>query len=232
MTTTGPIEDRNWPEKLTARVIDRADGAPRLHGFDVQSDLARHYTFAETLLIALTAEAPDAATGKAFEVAMTFTSPTSIAEAPAHAATLARICGARTSGILAVTATTLAEQARSLCDDIEPAIPRLLIGSLNGMASKLAARDEAERAAVGRLRVALGDYVRRVPSIGYDLRLDVALVAVLLACGLRRREQIEAAICIARLAPAYAEATAATPGDHRSYPLDLPNFVYAEAHAS
>jgi hypothetical protein len=223
---TGPIEDRQWPQKLTAHVVDDSGGSPRLHGFDVQGDLARHYSFSETLLVALTADAPDAATGRAFEVALTFASTTSVAEAPAHAATLARICGAQSSAILAVAATILGEQARSLCDELEPAIPRLLIGSLNGMTAALTARSESERAAVQRLREALGEFVRNVPSIGYDIRLDVAIVAVLVACGLRRREHIEAAFVIARLGVAFAEALATTPGDHRSYPLDLPSFRY------
>jgi len=226
MTTSGPIEDRVWPEKLLARALEDDGETPRLHGFDIQTDLARHYSFAETLLIALTGDAQDEATGKAFEVAMNFASATSVAEAPAHVATLARICGARTSAILAVAATTLSEQARTLCDELEPAIPRLHIGSLNGMAPSLTARNERERNGVARLRVALGDFVKRVPSLGYDLRLDVAIVAVLIACGLRKREQIEAAYCIARLGATYVEALATPPGDHRSYPLDLPNFVY------
>ncbi len=232
MKTNGPIEDRAWPENLLARVVEDSGDGPRLHGFDVQCDLAKHYSFAETLLVALTGDAPDAAAGKAFEVAMTFASATSIAEAPAHVATLARICGAKTSAIFSVGATTLAEQARALLDELEPAIPRLLIGSLNGMAAVLSARSDAERASVERLRDALGAFVRSVPAIGYDLRLDVAMVAVFIACGLRRREQIEAAFCIARLGSVYAEALATTPGDHRSYPLDLPNFVYEAGVAS
>ncbi|HEY1956460.1 MAG TPA: hypothetical protein VGH28_12635 [Polyangiaceae bacterium] len=228
--TTGPIEDRDWPTHLRARIVEPGP-APRLHGFDVQNDLARHYRFGESVLIALTGEAPDEAAGRAFDVAMIFGSAISVLEAPAHAATLARVCGARTSGIQAVAATTLAERARKIYDDLEPAIPRLVVGSLNGMAARLAPRSEAERDAVGRLRRALGAFVARVPALGYDLGLDAALLAVLLACGVRTREQIECALCVAGLATTCAEAFAATPGDHRSYPLDLPKFVYEEARS-
>lgn len=225
--TTGPIEDLEWPTRIRARVVEPGT-APRVHGFDVQNDLARHYRFGETILIALTGEAPDEATGRAFEIAMIFGSAISVLEAPAHAAMLSRVCGARPSGIEAVAATTLAERARSIYDELEPAIPRLLVGSLNGMAPRLAPRSAAEREAVGRLRTALGAFASRMPALGYDLNLDAAILAVLLACGLRNREPIECALCVAGIATTCAEAFAATPGDHRSYPIDLPKFVYED----
>jgi hypothetical protein len=228
--STGPIEDGAWPTRLLGRVV--APGAePRLSGFGIQSDLARHYRFGEVILVALTGEPPDEVAGRAFDVAMIFASAVSVLDAPAHAAVLARICGAEPGAILAVAATALAERARCIFESLESAIPRLVTGSLDDLPSELAARSETEREAVARLRAALGDFLPRVPALGYDLHLDAALVAVLLASGLRTREQVVSALAIAGLATACAEGFAATPGDHRTYPIDVPKFVYEEAPA-
>jgi hypothetical protein len=222
----GPIESHEWPAKLAAHVVEPC-ASPRIHGFDVQQDLARHYTPTDIAFLALTSDLPvDAETSRALEVALAFLAPTSVAEPPAHAASLAQICGARPAGVVSIAAVTLAEQARVLYDEHAAIIPRLLVGSLNGAAASVAARDGEERAAVERLRDALGTFARRVPALGYDLRLDTAIVAVLLACGLRTREQLEVIVTVARLPAACAEAFAWKQGDLRAYPLDLPHFEY------
>lgn len=224
--TSAPIEAQQWPQTLSAHVVEPGS-APRIHGFDVQADLARHYGASDIAFVALTGDLPiDAATSRALEVAIAFLAPASIADPPAHAGALARICGARIAGVLAVTAVALAEQARVLYEAHEAVIPRLLIGSLNGMAASFAARDDQERAAVQRLRDALGPFCARVPALGFDLRVDTAIFAVLLACGLRTREQLEVIVTCARLPVACAEALAWTPGDLRAYPMDMPRFEY------
>jgi hypothetical protein len=226
--SSGPIEAQPWPKQLRASVT-RPGHEPLLCGFDVQADLARHYSFAEVVLIALTGDAPTPDVGRAFEVALTFLAPASIAEAPAHATSIARLCGARVAGVVGVAATALAEQARVLLDAHEKVVPRLIIGSLNGMAGEYAAQSDDERAAVERLRLALGAFCKRVPALGYDLKLETALIAVMLACGLRKREQLEVVISMARLPAACAEALTWEPGNLRAYPMDLPSFTYAGA---
>src|SRR5262245_62268100 len=95
----GPIEDNPWPSKLTARVVSPGP-RPVLHGYDVQGDLAQHYGFGEVLLLALTGTPPDAERGHDFDVALIFLAPISIAEAPVHAASLARLCRAAPSGLV------------------------------------------------------------------------------------------------------------------------------------
>lgn len=222
----GPIESQEWPATLAAHVVEPGT-SPRIHGYDVQNDLARHYSPTDIAFLALTSDLPvDAETSRALEVAMTFLAPASVAEPPAHAASLAQICGARPAGVVSVAAVALAEQARVLYDEHAAIIPRLVIGSLNGSAKTVASRDDEERAAVQRLRVALGSFTRRVPSLGYDLRLDTAILAVLLACGIRTREQVEVVVTLARLPAACAEAFGWKPGDLRAYPMDLPRFEY------
>jgi len=224
---SGPIEEQQWPQRLIAHVT-QPSSEPRIHGFDVQRDLARHYSFAEVVLVALTGSAPTAEVGRAFEIALTFLSPTTVNEAPAHATCLARICGTRTAGLVGVAAIALAEQARALLDVHDNVLPKLLIGSLNGMASQFVSRDAAEREAVQRLRDMLNGFCTQVPAIGYDLRLETAIIAVMLACGLRKREQIEIAISMARLPTVCAEALSWEPGNLRAYPMALPSFAFEE----
>ena len=221
----GPIERQRWPERLPGHAVEPGD-EPRLHGFDVQSDLARHYSASELMLIALLGDAPSSDVGRALDVALAFAAPVSVAEAPAHAAAISRLCGARTAGIVGVAAVALAEGARVLVDEHEAALPHLLVGSLGPEPSRFTARDDADRAAVRRLRVALGPFSPRVPAFEQDLRLDTAIVAVLLACGLRTREQLEIALVWGRLPVTCAEALAWKPGDLRAYPMDLPRFRY------
>ena len=216
----GPIEDKALPPTLQARVV--ATGPrPRIHGYDVHGDVARHYGFVDALLLALTGDLPDDAVSRAFGVAMTFASAVTVAEGPSHAAVVARVCGPRAASVVAVAAMGLAEQARALLDRHEVILPKLAIGSLNGSAAKFAARDDDERAAVERLREALGTFASRVPAIGYDVALDTALIATLMACGLRSREKLEVAFTVARLGTACAEALTWQPGDLRGYPMDV-----------
>lgn len=223
----GPIEDRVWPEKIAARVVEPGAN-PRLHGYDVRSDLAHHYGFVDVVLLALTGEL-DPARARAFEIALTFASPASVREAPGHAAMLARLCGARPAGVVSVAATGLAEQSRSILAEHEVILARLATGSLNGLAERFAARDEGERAAVVDLRAALGPLCALVPALGYDLRLDTALLAVFVACGLRDPERLELALTFARLPAACAEAFATPVGAFTSYPMNMPPFVYRPA---
>ena len=81
---TGPLDAAEWPEKLTARVVT-AGARPRLHGYDVEADLARHYSFTEMVLLSLTGNLPTAQEARAFDVALQFAAPVSVQEAPTHA---------------------------------------------------------------------------------------------------------------------------------------------------
>jgi len=225
MSQQGPIEDKALPERLPAHVVS-APREPRLHGYDVESDLARHYRFLDGAFLALTGELPSDDASRALEIVGLFALPTYVGRAPAHTAAVARVCGPKTSSMIAAAAIALAEDARVLLDEHESVLPKLVIGSLNGSAARLAARDDEERASVGRLRAALGGLVTLAPAIRYDVRLDTAIIAVLMGCGLRAREQIESMLVTLRLPAVCAEGLAWRPGDLRGYPMDLPRFEY------
>jgi hypothetical protein len=71
---SGPIEQQKWSEHLEAHVVDDR-GPLRVHGYDVESDLARHYRFSDVVYLTLTGELPDDARSRAFEIALCFLLP-------------------------------------------------------------------------------------------------------------------------------------------------------------
>jgi hypothetical protein len=221
----GPIDDADWPDKLTARVVTPGP-RPAIHGYDVEGDVATHYSFAETVLLALTGELPAATHGRAFEIALQFAAPAPVNEAPTHAAVLARICCGTTSSILGTAAIALAEQARVLVSEHRAWI-ELLSGSIASVPPECCAASEGERASVERLRRALRDTVE-VPALALDVGRFAALVAVFHACGLTRPRQIECALVMAKLPVATAEALATPAGSFRRYPVLLPPIAYTD----
>jgi hypothetical protein len=221
-----PLDEAPWPAKLAARVI--APGPlPAIHGYDVETDLARHYSFAETVLLALTGELPTAEQGRAFEVTLQFAGPAPIHEAPTHAAVLARICAGTTSSIQGTAAIALAEQARVLISRHRAWIQALSgdVGSAPGNGYRAAS--DAERACVERLRRALRNTID-VPALAHEVSRSAAIIAALHACGLRTAPQLECALVLAKLPIAVAEALATPAGSYKDYPLLLPPIAYTE----
>ncbi len=218
----GPVESREWPEELTARAVSTSAG-PRLFGYAVETDLAKHYGFADTMLLALIGELPDDAHARAFEIAMTFASAMPVNEAPIHASMLARTCGVRPGGTLAIGLLSLGE--------VSDAALRAIGTSLDDAATdgplpvELRAADDDERSSVARLRT-LVDGILVVPALRRDPSKTVAIVAVMRACGLRTPFQLSAALSIARLPSVLAEAVSTKVGDFKSYPMDVPHFEY------
>lgn len=225
---TGPLDEAAWPEKLTARVVTPGP-RPRLHGYDVEGDLARHYSFVDAALLALTGSLPTPERSRAFDVALQFAAPVSAREAPVHAAILARICAATTSQMQGVSAIGLGEQARTVLathrawldalSEPYPTVPKV--------PEQLRPVDEGERESVERLRRALRGTLA-VPALAQDLGRDAALLAVLHACGLRTAETIECALVLARLPVAMAEALSTPAGSYRQYPVQLPPIAYTQ----
>jgi hypothetical protein len=222
----GPLDDVDWPSKLAARVV--SPGArPMLHGYDIEEDLARHYSFAEVVLLALTGEPPSPQTGRAFEIALVFASPVAVSEAPSHAAVVARACAASVNQIQSVAAIALSEQTRVTLEEHRGWLA-LLSGPLPAeLPGAWRPRSEEERASVGLLRQALQGTIE-VPVLAFDPGRTAALLAVFHGCGLRSQERIECALAWARLPLAMAEALATKPGSHLQYPVMLPDIRYTE----
>jgi hypothetical protein len=216
----GPIDSRTWPKELIANAVT-VGPHPRLFGYDVEGDLAAHYRFSDLIYVSLTGELPDDARSRAFEVALCFAAPLSVREAPVHAAVLARLCGARPGGVLSVAGLTLAEHAGTFV-----ALVNDVLETRSGeLPPELQAQDEDERAAVASL-VRLLDGVFDVPVLRADPSREVAIIAVLRACGLTSTFQLTSVLTLARLPGTLAEASKIKPGDFGTYPIDTPHFEY------
>jgi hypothetical protein len=222
----GPIDVELWPSTLAARVVE-AGPAPRIHGYDVEGDLARHYSFAEITLTALTGAVPERGHGRAFEIALAFLAPVPVSEAPGHAAGLARLIGADASGVISGAAMGLAERARSLVSAHTELVAWLDAGG-GSVPPSTQSDDPNDASAVARLRDALAETGASFPLLNTRPTLLAALIAVLHGVGLTDMPRIEAALAFAGLPATLAEAFAVKPFAFFSYPMDLPAFRYVE----
>ena len=224
---SGPLEETTFPETLTARVVTPGS-EPRLHGYDVERDLALHYGTHELLLLSLTGELPTAEAAALFAVASAFLAPVSVAHASTHATVLARLCGAATSTTIGTAAIGLGEQARVMLDEHE-ALLRWLEHPDGALPDRFRATPASERESVERLVAALERKGLSVPCLREGPTRDAALIAVLHAAGVTRRELLEAAIVTVRLPVALAEAFGESVANFRRYPTNLPLFRYEES---
>jgi hypothetical protein len=222
----GPVEVADWPDRLSARVTTPG-ASPRLHGYEVEGDLARHYGAVELLLLTLTGELPDPGRARAAEIALAFLAPVSVAHASAHGAVLARLCGATTSATVGASAVGLAEQARFLLDRHD-ALLAWLAAPAAELPSQHRSESATETASVTRLRALLEPTGLDVGWFSLGPTRDAALLGVLYGCGLRRRELLEAALVVARLPVVVAEAFAEKAANFANYPTDLPAYRYED----
>lgn len=222
----GPIDVELWPSALAARVVEPGPG-PRIHGYGVEDDLARHYSFAEITLTALTGATPEHGRGRAFEIALAFLAPVPVSEAPGHAAGLARLIGADSSGIISGAAMGLAERARYLVSEHAELLAWLDAGT-GPVPGSTQSDDPNDDGAVARLRDALAETGENFAILATRPTLTAALIGVLHGVGLTDPARIEAALAFAALPVTVAEAFAVKPFAFFTYPMDLPAFRYVE----
>ena len=225
----GPFEEHPWPERLKGRVTT-VGPAPRIHGYDVQADLAQNYSFSEVTLLALTGELPADDVGRAFQVALVFLTPAPVSEAPANAATLAQMAAARPNCVLAVGAVALSEQAKFIVAQHAVLLEWLgrQVEADSPFPEAFRAQSPDERAEVTRLRALLPSGFA-ASALDADPTLMASLIAVLYQCGLRHVQQLESAIMLARLCTVAAEAFSTKRGTYRDYPFRLPEYLYTGA---
>ena len=200
-----PINAVDWPDKLPARVVEEGR-APRLQGYEVDGDLARHYHFADVVFLALTGELPKEKTSGLFERILILLSPANAGSAATHAAGVSRLCGASEAAVFATSAGLLAQTAAS------------------GEVSHLGWEEPALEEALARLFEEEGfevPWTRGVPA-------SEAVASALEACGLTSEQQRVAAVAIGALPASIAEALAWRRGGFKTYPMNLPAFRYEE----
>lgn len=218
---TGPIEEHDWPEKLTAHVVTSDE--QRIHGYSVVDDLVRHYGFAEVSFLSLVGELPDDATGRAVDGLLTLLAPVSAGTAAVHAGIVARLQGATPSAVASVAALGLGELAEQTVHEHGALFGWLDADRPGAPPPQYRCDDSSEQARVHEALAALG-----LPNeLGHGLNYTAALLAGLHYCGLSP-EQIQACLIVARLPVAIAEALAVRPGSFRDYPMRLPELVYEE----
>jgi hypothetical protein len=198
-----------------------------MHGYDVEGDVARHYRFSDVVLLALTGELPSDDQSIAFDTAMTFLAPLSIAEAPTHVAALAHITGSRSSAIVGVSAIALAERARTVVAD-SAALLAWLATPGSTLDAPFQTESPGERESVQRLREALAARGVRIAALDASLSREAALVTTLWFAGLTRPDQLEAALVTAALPGVVAEAPFHGVASFREYPMQLPPFQYED----
>ncbi len=220
--TDGPVERAPWSPVLEAFAIDAA--GTRVHGYDVEADLARHYRFSDVVLLSLTGELPDDARSRAFEIALTLLLPMSVARAPAHATLLAGHCSGPPSVILATAAATLADDVA----DLAAVDVAALEASEGPLPDALRATSPEENAHVDRLRELLAGGLE-VPLLARQPSRELALIAVLRACGLDTPLRLAGAVAMARIPSLVAEASPRGLTDFiTKYPMGTPAVAYEE----
>jgi len=193
----------------------------------VQQDLAEYYSLAEVQLLALTGEPPSTETGRAFEVALIFLTPTTVAEAPVHAAGLARLCGSPTAGTLSTGAMTLVQQAAHELEHLD-SLQAWLAQARGDLPKRFISEDAAETRAVERFRRALPKDTASHRIFLHRPLLMAAIAAVLIGCGLTRPDQLTTVWLTARLPGMSAETFHVMPGSFEHYPMHLPPYRYEE----
>ena len=222
----GPLETAPFPDQLKARVVTPGE-QPRIHGYDVQSDLARNYSPSEVAFLAVTGELPAPEVAAALDVILVFASPVSVAHAPTHAAVLAQLCGAPATSVISVAAIGLAEQVRHLIDEHEQ-LMEWLDAPTGPLPAQFRSESPEEVRAVGELHLGLRAARLEVPVLSRHLTTNAAVLAALHACGLARRQHVELFLVWTRLPIVVAEALAEHEGNFKNYPANLPRFVYQE----
>ncbi|MEO7109685.1 MAG: hypothetical protein ABI183_04520 [Polyangiaceae bacterium] len=234
MTTeklTGPIEDQTWAQRLQSHVVT-PEAAPRINGYDVENDLAKHYNFADTMMLCVLGDLPSDANRRAIEIALQFAAPLSVAHAPTHAGMLTRLCGGTRSASFGAGALTLAEDARWLVEQHEPWLAWLK-NPEGAPPAQFVARNIEERASVTTLRNAIRRTGATVPALDLDaacVTKSAAILSVFWSCGAQTPAQLELLFVLARFACVGAEILATRPAQFRTYPIDLPPFRFEAPH--
>lgn len=226
----GPFDREAWPERLTAHVVSPGP-EPRIHGYAVAGDLARHAGLADVAWLTVRGELPSPEQRAAFEAALILLAPVHVGQAPTHAALLSRIAGAPGHTTVAIGAVGLGEQAASERAALVPWLA-WLDGAAGGEVPAAARADDAgadARAAQawldGQMRLWFGPD-RGLPAA--PLHRVACAHALLHRLGLRDALVVDALVVWARLLPVIAEAGCARPGAVRSYPARLPDLQYVD----
>lgn len=220
----GWFSSPQFATQLEARVVDHSGADARIHGYQVIGDLARHFSYSEVLLLALTGREPDETRSELFRIAMIALSPIGVGSAPCHLGILAHIVSRSYVSSLAAAAIALAERAASC------------LAERRGLLERLRAKAAPEAEELGPVqRSVLDDDVLVLLSMHSQLarrpwfvNLDrlTALIVVLYECGLEDDWKLESALFHAWSPCMMAEMGPRGNDPLESYPVNVPRFKY------
>lgn len=229
-TRTGPFEESSWPTRLRAAVVEPTPH-PRLHGYDLERDLAHHYTLAESMLLALCGAAPSEREGRVFEAVLVFASACPVNEAPTHAAVLARSIGAPVASAIGAGFMVACEASRAMLSEHEALLRWLCDGGAAGgdpaeVPACALSTDPRDAEAVAELRALLHEIGAPAMVPSTSMSRSAAIITIMWSCGLRSEDQLLVALSWAKLLSIGAEACAASRGGLTNFPARLPDFRY------
>lgn len=219
----GPVESLPTAQTLPARVVSPGP-SPRVHGYDVQSDLSVNYSVADVAFLALTGELPGDHVGRALDVVALFVGPLCVSVAPTHAATLTQLCGAPPRAVVSMAALGLSERAQAIVSEHANFLSWL--DAPSGPPPAIALANDTGEAATTRLCAALRATADQIPALRHPLTLSAGAIATLHWCGLRTVGALVAFFAWASMPFVCAEALTMKAGNFRDYPLLLPDFTY------
>lgn len=207
-------------------VIDAQDGDPRLHGYAIGGDLARHYNFAEVLYLALCGDFPTPGQVRMFEVALAGAMMITVGDASVHGARLAQHLAHASQNPAAVVPASFVGTAEMSRTQVEEH-PELFVwlADPTGPVPREALAAEPDPF-VELLRAGLPDELGLNELFDAQPTLIAAVIGMLWACGLQSPALVTAALVTARGPVAVAEAVATPQPQLGRYPLNLPFWDY------
>ncbi|MFT3693228.1 MAG: hypothetical protein QM831_08805 [Kofleriaceae bacterium] len=211
----GALDDTPWPETLIARATDSSDATDdRLFGYAVLGDVAANYGFSDAVYLSIVGELPTPEQGRIFALAMTAAAPVPVLEASAHTAVLARLSGSTIPSTLGASMLVVGDRTRVMLEANEAFLRWL--DAPNGPPPVAVPTSPWVEALFAAARLELPTTLPR----------DAALLALFHTAGVRTREQLEAALMIARITGVAAEALQTGPQHLPLYPVKVPEFRY------
>ncbi|QQR89069.1 MAG: hypothetical protein IPJ88_12705 [Myxococcales bacterium] len=217
-------QQRPRPGKLSERVVEQ--GFPQhVFGYALEDDLVLYYGFTEIVFLYLTGELPTSEKAKAFDTAMMLQSPISVREAPAHAAMLARLMGSHLANVTGIGSVALTEWARSVTEQHQEFLEWL--NKPNKVLPACAYSDSSDSRQYREMLVArLAKENISIATLERSLSAEAARLAVFHWAGLVLPDQMLAALVVARLPCAIAQALSHLPSELMNYPANMPEFQY------
>ncbi len=222
MDMSSPLDRFSEQEVLEGYVAQFDEDEFYVHGEQVLEMMGRGASYSSMVLLTLTGERAEAAQVARFERALQLCAMMDIAETPCHVARLARVQRAESHNVASAACISLANRARSILDHTHELQVWLEVPD-----SELPMTREQRLGAGQFVKGALRGFNDRelVLLQHYNPSLDECVVALLHASGLTERWQKEAALTMAGLPLAMAEAFFA-PARLKDYPVNVPEFEY------